>query len=186
MQTGGYNNLFHCIQDAVLKYNTQQKKYYFNPLGLYTGYVATIGRDLPYFAMQLGFYGNIRNLIVKVIENRVSDVKRRDDIINSGGIDLAAGISSGLLTAVLTTPMDVAAARLITQNRAGLTVGVVPYKGFVDCMIRMAREEGPKSFFIGVKARVSNIAPFCAISLTINESLKRLLENRNSRRTKIE
>ena len=179
MQTGAYNDILHCAQDAVMKFNKKNNNYQFNPLGLYTGYGATVGRDLPYFAMQFGFYNNIRNLIVKIIENRVTDVKKRDDIINSGSIDLAAGISSGFLTAVLTTPMDVAAARLITQNKVGLTLGVVPYKGFFDCMIRMAKEEGPKSFFIGVKARVSNIAPFCAISLTINESLKRLLESRN-------
>ena len=26
-------------------------------MGLYTGYAATMVRDLPYFALQLGFYG---------------------------------------------------------------------------------------------------------------------------------
>jgi hypothetical protein len=181
MQTGGYNDIFHCIQDSVLKFDLKSHKYIFNPFGLYTGYAATLGRDLPYFALQLGFYGNIRNLILEQVQNRISDPKKREKLTSSGALDLAAGISSGLLTAILTNPMDVAAARLITQSKSGMTLGSIPYKGFIDCMIRMAKEEGPKAFFIGSKARVSNIAPFCAISLTINESLKRILENRNKK-----
>jgi len=49
------------------------------------------------------------------------------------------------------------------------------YKGLVDCIVRMWTEEGAQAFFTGAVARVAWIAPFTAISLGINERLKRQL-----------
>ena len=43
-------------------------------------------------------------------------------------------------------------------------------------MVRMAREEGPRSFLMGVKSRVGWIAPFTAISLGLNNVLRRQAE----------
>jgi hypothetical protein len=40
----------------------------------------------------------------------------------------------------------------------------------------MFREEGPKSFLIGVKAQVGWIAPFTAIQLGLNDVLRRKIE----------
>lgn len=58
----------------------------------------------------------------------------------------------------------------------------VPYKGMVDCIVRMAREEGPGAFFAGVGARVVWIAPFTALSLSLNEAFRRKLIHTRSRR----
>ena len=56
MQTQGFRSLGHCIRDAVAK----ERGGFF---GLYTGYTATLVRDMPYFAFQLGFYGTCFALI---------------------------------------------------------------------------------------------------------------------------
>ena len=98
---------------------------------------------------------------------------------------LLAGISSGFLTGFLTTPMDVVTARLMTQ-KVNTAKGIIlpgfraavgtPYRGLGDCIIRMAKEEGPRSFFMGVKSRVGWIAPFTAISLGLNNVLRRKAE----------
>lgn len=53
------------------------------------------------------------------------------------------------------------------------SVNSAKYKGLVDCIVRMWNEEGPQAFFTGAVARVAWIAPFTAISLGINERLKR-------------
>lgn len=50
MQTQGFSNLGLCLRDAVARERG-------GFMGLYTGYAATMVRDLPYFALQLGFYG---------------------------------------------------------------------------------------------------------------------------------
>ena len=50
-----------------------------------------------------------------------------------------------------------------------------------DCVMRMAREEGPRSFLMGVKSRVGWIAPFTAISLGLNNVLRRKAEEAKTR-----
>ena len=50
MQTQAYRTIVHCLKDAISKERGGLR-------GLYTGYAATMIRDLPYFALQLGFYG---------------------------------------------------------------------------------------------------------------------------------
>ena len=50
MQTQSFETLGQCLKDAI----GRERGGFF---GLYTGYTATMIRDLPYFALQLGFYG---------------------------------------------------------------------------------------------------------------------------------
>ena len=112
-------------------------------------------------------------------KERLSDVR-----LSPAVIDLLSGISAGFLTGLLTNPMDVITARLMTQKAdmaknllPGFRASVgAPYKGLADCVVRMAREEGPRSFLIGVKSRVGWIAPFTAISLGLNNYLRRRVE----------
>jgi len=55
------------------------------------------------------------------------------------------------------------------------------YKGLRDCIYRMAREEGVGAFFAGVGARLVWIAPFTALSLSLNEALRRRVAEKKSR-----
>jgi Mitochondrial carrier protein len=104
--------------------------------------------------------------------------------LSEGQIDLASSLTSGFLTGVLTNPMDVVTARLMTQPAdfakdllPGFRASVkAPYRGLFDCMSRMMREEGPGAFMIGVRARVTWIAPFVCISLGLNNVFKRGLK----------
>jgi Mitochondrial carrier protein len=52
MQTQAFRSIGHCLKDAIARERGGLR-------GLYTGYAATMIRDLPYFALQLGFYGNV-------------------------------------------------------------------------------------------------------------------------------
>lgn len=109
-------------------------------------------------------------------------------------------VTCGLCPGVLTNPMDVVTARLMTQQSSIASslphpvysfhsqmpalqlVASSPYKGVGDCIVRMVREEGVSSLFAGVGARVIWIAPFTAISLCLNESFKRELLRRKTRK----
>jgi hypothetical protein len=51
-----------------------------------------------------------------------------------------------------------------------------PYAGFQDACGRIMREEGLRGFLSGVNARVAWIAPFVAISLCLNNYLRREIE----------
>lgn len=63
MQTQGFSNLGQCLRDAVARERG-------GFMGLYTGYAATMVRDLPYFALQLGFYGKSSHSEKGVIAQR--------------------------------------------------------------------------------------------------------------------
>ena len=73
--------------------------------------------------------------------------------------------------------MDIITTRIITQsdtnNSNDKNTKHKPYKNLGECVTRMYNEEGLPVFFIGSVARVAWIAPFTAISLGLNERLKR-------------
>lgn len=81
MQTGSFENFWECIADIVKPSNG-------GVAGLYTGYSAAWMRDMPYFALQLGFYDNIRTVL-------------QSGLISSSlsltSIDLFSSIASGIL-----------------------------------------------------------------------------------------
>ena len=70
MQTQGFRSLGHCIRDAVAK----ERGGFF---GLYTGYTATLVRDMPYFAFQLGFYGTCYVFSTLLVATDVDDSSRK-------------------------------------------------------------------------------------------------------------
>ena len=99
-------------------------------------------------------------------------------------IDLMASLTSGFFTGVLTNPMDVVTARIMTQ-KSDLTKKMLngfrpaisaPYKGILDCATRMAKEEGPKAFLKGIQTRILWITPFIAIQLGLNSCFKNKIE----------
>jgi hypothetical protein len=94
--------------------NVNKHLYISEYIGLYTGFLSTLTRDLPYFALQLGFYDNIRDALTKKLSNRSENkaeighkFKLLNALNNPAAIDLMSGISAGFLTGFLTNPMDV-------------------------------------------------------------------------------
>lgn len=81
---------------------------------------------------------------------------------------LAGGIAAGL-----TTPLDVVKTRLMTQKAGS---GAAQYKGLVDCLVRVAREEGTGALFKGIGPRVINIALGGAIFFGAYEAARKVVE----------
>jgi Mitochondrial carrier protein len=124
------------------------------------------------------------------IRERVAQLHLDQVRLSPAVIDLISGTTAGFLTGLLTNPMDVVTARLMTQ-KADLAKELLPafrasvgapYRGLGDCAMRMLREEGLSSFLIGVKSRVGWIAPFTAISLGLNNVLRRRAERAHAAR----
>lgn len=124
------------------------------------------------------------------IRERVAQLHLDRVRLSPAVIDLISGTTAGFLTGLLTNPMDVVTARLMTQ-KADLAKELLPafrasvgapYRGLGDCAMRMLREEGLSSFLIGAKSRVGWIAPFTAISLGLNNLLRRRAERAHAAR----
>ena len=125
------------------------------------------------------------------IRERVTQLHLDRIRLSPAVIDLISGTTAGFLTGLLTNPMDVVTARLMTQ-KADLAKELLPafrasvgapYRGLGDCAVRMLTEEGMGSFLIGVKSRVGWIAPFTAISLGLNNVLRRRAQRAHDSRS---
>ncbi|PRQ48998.1 putative mitochondrial carrier domain-containing protein [Rosa chinensis] len=82
------------------------------------------------------------------------------------------GAFAGALTGAITTPLDVIKTRLIVQGSAN------QYKGIVDCVQTIVREEGPPALLKGIGPRVLWIGIGSSIFFGVLERTKRLLAQR--------
>jgi Mitochondrial carrier protein len=83
-------------------------------------------------------------------------------------------VASGTTVCIM-IPMDTIKTRLVTQATNG---AAVPYKGIIDCAVRVAREEGIKSFYKGLPPRLVSVVPMIGIQFTVYEAMKRVMQKR--------
>lgn len=121
---------------------------------LYTGLGATLFRDIPFNMLYFTLYAYLKRVMVD----------KHGEI--SGMRLLVAGAVAAASAAAIDTPADVVKTRL--QN------GKEDYKGIVDCIRRIHKEEGLRAFGKGMQVRMIVIAPLFAITFTTYELLKRL------------
>jgi hypothetical protein len=75
-------------------------------------------------------------------------------------------------------PMDTIKTRLVAQTGAKIITGV-PYKGIVDCAVRIAQEEGIKTFYRGLAPRLISVVPMIGIQFGVYEAMKRVMLQRD-------
>lgn len=133
----------------------------------YTGYGATLLRDVPYTMLEFGLYRQFKRFARAVMH---CDVLTAPQEVALGGI-------AGGCTGFLTTPLDVAKTRLMTQGS-----GVArQYSGVFDALVKIGRTEGIPGLFKGSATRVIWLVPFTAVYFGVHEAMKRtLLERRKS------
>ncbi|CAN6469725.1 unnamed protein product [Victoria cruziana] len=78
-----------------------------------------------------------------------------------------AGVAATVASDAVFTPMDVVKQRLQLKSS--------PYRGVVDCVGRIMREEGLKGFYASYKTTVVMNAPFTAVHFATYEAAKRML-----------
>ncbi|MCL7026906.1 hypothetical protein MKW94_000553 [Papaver nudicaule] len=129
--------------------------------GLYAGYSSFLLRDLPFDAMQFCIYEQIR------IGYKLAAKRDLNDAENA-----VIGAFSGAITGAITTPLDVIKTRLMVQGSAN------QYKGIVDCVKTIVREEGAPALLKGIGPRVLWIGIGGSIFFGVLERTKLLLAQR--------
>ncbi|KAA8494250.1 putative S-adenosylmethionine carrier 2, chloroplastic [Porphyridium purpureum] len=137
--------------------------------GFYKGWLATISRDVPWNALSFLFHGETKKVFTLVTK------KQPDDRQN-----LLLASFSGMLAAMIMTPIDVAKTRIMTQ-RAG---EAVKYSGLVNTIRIVMQEEGVAALFKGTIPRVMYLAPLAGITLSVYEAIsKQILRRKASARS---
>ncbi|GAB5029597.1 s-adenosylmethionine carrier 1 [Nannochloropsis oceanica] len=125
--------------------------------GFFTGYKATLIRDVPYTMLELGLYENFKTLLKKY--------RKREELTTLE--ELSAAAVTGGLVGLLTNPLDLVKTRLMTGTQ---------YTGFFDVVQKMYKMEGGvNAFMSGSSARVLWLLPFTVIHLGVYEMSKRIL-----------
>ena len=87
------------------------------------------------------------------------------------------GCCASATTVCIMIPLDTIKTRLVTQlSAAGSTT--VPYKGIVDCAIRIAQEEGIATFYRGLAPRLLSVVPMIGIQFGVYEFMKKVMLQR--------
>ncbi|CAM9736783.1 unnamed protein product [Phaeothamnion confervicola] len=126
------------------------------PGGFYTGWGALALRDVPFDIIEFPIYEALK----------ASWARQK----GPGGAlapweGSVCGSVAGAISAGLTTPLDVVKTRLMTQSPG-------QYRGVVDCLQAIVKDEGPKALFSGMWPRVSSIAFGGAIFFGAYETAK--------------
>jgi solute carrier family 25 oxoglutarate transporter 11 len=77
---------------------------------------------------------------------------------------LGASATAGFTAALFSLPFDLIKSRLMAQKPDPIT-GELPYRGVVDCTVKIAQREGPLGFFAGFSAYYGRCAPHAMIIL---------------------
>ncbi|XP_043696647.1 S-adenosylmethionine carrier 1, chloroplastic/mitochondrial-like [Telopea speciosissima] len=152
MQTGQFASAPDAVRFIVSKEGFK---------GLYAGYGSFLLRDLPFDAIQFCIYEQLR-IGCKLAAQR--DLKDPENAI--------IGAFAGALTGGITTPLDVIKTRLMVQGSAN------QYKGIVNCVQTIVREEGPSALLKGIGLRVLWIGIGGSIFFGVLEKTKHFLSQR--------
>lgn len=86
------------------------KKFRSNPLALWRGYTALVGRNLPFTALQFPMFERLK---VVIRSHRDRNGTRTGTLLESGTITAISAGSAGSVAAVITTPIDVVKTRIM-------------------------------------------------------------------------
>ena len=130
------------------------------PRGFFAGWSALALRDLPFDIIEFPLY--------EALKARWAAKKGRP--LETWEASVCGSLAGGL-AAGLTTPLDVVKTRLMTQR-----AGQHAYTGLLDCLCRVAKEEGVGALYRGLVPRVVNIALGGAIFFGAYEAFKQVAD----------
>ncbi|KAI0565201.1 Mitochondrial carrier [Gracilaria domingensis] len=118
----------------------------------YTGWRSSIIYDVPYSAIQFTVLENVKQCVRRLKRSELAGV---DHVI--------VGALTGMITSVITEPLDVIKTRLMTQRVKGVRPGLTMYRGWLHCMKTIVHEEGPLALWKGTLPRLVWVGASSAI-----------------------
>jgi len=165
LSTGNYSNFFDCIKHVRANQGIRS---------LYAGFSTTLVMNIPYHAFFFSSYESYKILLM----NWKKGEHRKDDEEESVFVHLSCGAGAGVTASALTNPLDVAKTRLQTQHDTGKR-----YKGMVDALKTIGREEGVTGFMRGIRPRIILHSCSAAIVWSTYEYMKVLLTDSKTKET---
>jgi hypothetical protein len=136
--------------------------------GFYTGWWPGLAGKIPSYALTWTFFQQLKRIRSAVTHDRPA--KNYENT--------AMGCMASAATVCIMIPMDTIKTRLVTQTSAAVTAATIPYKGILDCAVRVAREEGIKTFYRGLAPRLLSVVPMIGIQFATYEYMKNLMLQR--------
>ena len=124
--------------------------------GFYRGYQAAIMTYGPAIAIYFAIYEYSKEKFTELNEDHKHNL----------AVQIFSGLLGGAVSSAVTNPLDVVKTRLQVDKS---------YTGVADVIRKTMKEEGIKAFGKGMFARMSWIAPSCAIGIATYEQAKRRL-----------
>lgn len=157
IMAGNYPNLFKATQGL---YNNQ------GVAAFYRGWLPGLVGKIPSYALTWTLFQQL-----KQARNRISD-RPAKNWENSVMGCLASGITVSIMI-----PIDTIKTRLVTQTGIA-AAGNIPYKGIIDCAVRVAKEEGLVAFYRGLPPRLVSVVPMIGIQFGVYEAMKKVMMRR--------
>ncbi|KXS18187.1 2-oxoglutarate/malate translocator [Gonapodya prolifera JEL478] len=145
----GYKNVF----DALVRIAREE-----GVLALWKGSAPTVVRAMALNFGQLTFYDQSKQQLNAAIGPGAAS-------------NFGASAIAGFFASFFSLPFDFVKTRVQKQKPDPVT-GKLPYSGPIDCALKVARNEGPTTFYRGFATYYVRIAPHAMITLLVADALK--------------
>jgi len=165
---------FDLIKQRLQVQGTLKEKQYTGPIdalkkvwkyegvrGLFTGYIPSLFRDVPFAALYFCTYETMKSAQYRLTGRPLTSKNH-----------LLAGATAGAIGSCATIPFDVVKTRLQTQ--ATLPRHEQRYKGVIPTLKLIYKEEGARGLTRGLIPRLIYIVPTSSITFTCYEKFKKL------------
>ena len=156
IMAGNYPNLVSAIKGLAQSRGVS---------GFYAGWWPGLVGKIPSYALTWTIFQQLKR-----VRDTISD-RSATNFENT----VMGCIASGTTVCIM-IPLDTIKTRLVTQ--AGLAASERAYKGIVDCAIKVAREEGIKTFYRGLSPRLISVVPMIGIQFGVYEFMKNAMVGR--------
>jgi len=155
LQTGLYNSTSQAVSEIL---RTE------GPKGLFTGFVSTCSRDIPFMVVLFVSYEQFKQWKVRLTTSHFRHAAPGDQPWSDFETILWGGIS-GALAGFSTTPFDVVKTRIMTEQNTAT-------RSMRQAFAAVLKEEGPSGLFAGAGPRAAWWFCVCSIFFASFERIR--------------